>query len=367
MAPVAALIPAHNEAAAITATVASVRSQVDVVIVVCDNCTDDTEALALNAGASVFVTVGNTAKKAGALNQALDWLLQSWNGDVLIQDADSTISPNFVEVARERLQDTAVGAVGGIFYGEPRSLVEQFQANEYTRYAREIGRTGKVRVLTGTAALIRREAMMDLLGSRGFVYDPTALTEDNELTLALKTVGWRLESPVECHVTTELMPTWTRLRHQRIRWYRGAIENLLSYGLTRVTRPYWAQQTMLGLTTVALGLYLTLMTWTLATGSWTVQPFWLAVGSLFVIERVATVWRGGWRARLIALALLPEMCFDLFLQACFISAVWRVIRRREQVWIHGDETEGGDPCTTESARQRVEARARASQPRASAR
>lgn len=43
---------------------------VDRIVVVADNCADDTAEIALGP-AEVFVTVGNTAKKAGALNQAL--------------------------------------------------------------------------------------------------------------------------------------------------------------------------------------------------------------------------------------------------------------------------------------------------------
>ncbi len=42
-------------------------------------------------------------------------------------------------------------------------------------------------------------------GTAGQVYDTLALTEDNELTLALKTLGARMTSPPQCRVTTELM------------------------------------------------------------------------------------------------------------------------------------------------------------------
>ena len=38
------------------------------------------------------------------------------------------------------------------------------------------------------------------------MYDTYSLTEDNELTLALKSLGARLLSPKECRVRTELMP-----------------------------------------------------------------------------------------------------------------------------------------------------------------
>ena len=68
------LVPAHNEALTIVATLESLWRQTrppDKVVVVADNCTDDTADLARRHGADVFTTVGNTDKKAGALNQAL--------------------------------------------------------------------------------------------------------------------------------------------------------------------------------------------------------------------------------------------------------------------------------------------------------
>ena len=78
---VTVLIPAHNEAACIADTIASLRSQSHQparIVVVADNCTDETVAIARGAGVEVFETVGNTKKKAGALNQALPACWLTW-------------------------------------------------------------------------------------------------------------------------------------------------------------------------------------------------------------------------------------------------------------------------------------------------
>ena len=58
-------------------------------------------------------------------------------------------------------------------------------------------------MLTGTASVIRAYALRAVAeaagpccpGPPGQVYDTLALTEDNELTLALKTLGARMTSP----------------------------------------------------------------------------------------------------------------------------------------------------------------------------
>jgi glycosyltransferase involved in cell wall biosynthesis len=91
------LIPAHNEAAGISDTLESLKSQTqppDRVVVVADNCTDATGEIALALGAEVIRTVGNTDKKAGALNFALEGLLPGANPEdmILVQDADSQLS-----------------------------------------------------------------------------------------------------------------------------------------------------------------------------------------------------------------------------------------------------------------------------------
>ena len=67
-----ALVPAHNEAEQISETIESLQDQTvppDEIIVVADNCTDDTVAIARGfAGVAVMETVDNRHKKAGALN-----------------------------------------------------------------------------------------------------------------------------------------------------------------------------------------------------------------------------------------------------------------------------------------------------------
>src|SRR6266566_3459464 len=94
---VVALVPAHNEAASIARTIESLRRQSrppDEITVICDNCTDGTAELSMLNRASIFETVGNTAKKAGALNQVLRLALPQLDHDdlVLLMDADSRLS-----------------------------------------------------------------------------------------------------------------------------------------------------------------------------------------------------------------------------------------------------------------------------------
>ena len=343
---VTVIIPAHNEEATLPTTLSALARQTrqpDRVIVVADNCTDRTIEIATSMGHESFPTVDNEHKKGGALNQILGVILPVAGPDdvVLVMDADTSLGPQFIEAAARRLEsDPELAAVGGVFYGEPGAgILGQFQRNEYTRYSLQIRqRRGRVFVLTGTATMFRAEALLDVAAARGVfipgepgkVYDTAALTEDNELTLALKSLGATMTSPPECYVVTEIMPTWRNLWRQRQRWQRGALENLAAYGFTTATIRYWGQQLGIGYGVVALNSALILMLMTfLAVDTWIWFPFWTAVGGIFLLERVLTVWRGGWGARGLAATLLPELLYDVYLQMVFVNSLWRIATGRE--------------------------------------
>ena len=229
------------------------------------------------------------------------------------------------------------------FYGEEDGgLVGQLQRNEYTRYQRLVSRTrGRVFVLTGTASLFRAvayQAVADLRGTLlpgppGQVYDTLALTEDNELTVALKTLGARMVSPLECRVVTEVMTNWHDLRQQRLRWHRGALENIGAYGLTRATAIYWFQQLSLGYGVIALNSYFLLLTVTLlAADSFAISLFWTVIGLIFVVERVVTVWAVGWPGRLLAAPIVIELGYVVVLQVVFVTSLVQIATGRRAGW-----------------------------------
>jgi cellulose synthase/poly-beta-1,6-N-acetylglucosamine synthase-like glycosyltransferase len=348
---VTVLIPAHDEAASIGATLDSLGAQDPApnrVIVVADNCTDATESVARAHGAEVFPTVGNTHKKAGALNQALSGLLDDLgdNDIVMCMDADTVLDEGFLAAGVQRFtSDRALMAIGGLFHGEAgHGVLGQLQRNEYVRYSREIRRRrGRVFVLTGTASMFRARALRTVAASRGDllpgvhgdVYDTAALTEDNELTLAIKSLGGLMASPDGCGVVTELMPTWRNLWTQRLRWQRGALENLGAYGPAPTMLRYWAQQIGIGYSVIALSAFWLLITATaLATDQWVWYPFWLGVGSLFIADRVISAWSGGWKARLLAVLLFPELVYDMYLDVIYVKGIFDITFARTATWGH---------------------------------
>lgn len=341
-----ALIPAHNEADRIGAALAALQAQTrppERIVVVADNCTDATADVARQAGAEVVESLKNRHKKAGALNQALDQVLDVLAGHdlVLVQDADTTLVSSFLADAVQAMTGD-VGAVGAIFYGEPGGrLLGALQRLEFQRYAREIARRDyRADVLTGTATVFRaatlrqiRQARLDgLIGGGISYYSLASLTEDDEITKAVRTLGYRTVSPPGCRVVTEVMTTLPKLWHQRMRWQRGALENLRDYGLTKVTAPYIVRQGLMGLSVLALGLYLVFTVWMLARGRPEFAPFWVAVGLVFVAEKVVTARGAGFKSQLLAGSLAVELAYDMFQHAVYLRSLWDMARRREERW-----------------------------------
>ena len=180
----------------------------------------------------------------------------------MVMDADTILDAASWSAVRRMTDDRALMAIGGLFYGEQgRGLLGQFQRNEYARYAREIKRRrGRVFVLTGTASLFRPRALRTVaertrpLAARR---PRRRLRHDRahrgQRADARPEVAGRADDlAARLHVVTEVMPTWKALWVQRLRWQRGALENLGAYGLRPQTFRYWAQQLGIGYGAIAL-------------------------------------------------------------------------------------------------------------------
>ncbi|MEO3781933.1 glycosyltransferase family 2 protein [Actinocorallia sp. B10E7] len=344
---VTVLIPAHNEVKQITETIASLRAQLrqpDHIVVIADNCSDKTAALAQLCGADIVETRDNPHKKAGALNQVLDRLLDVCDDHdvIMVMDADSSLDPGFIHHGVEYLASGDYAAVGGTFTGKPGGgLVGMFQRNEYARYARDVRRLdGQALVLTGTATLFRAGVLNEVVEARAkdrlpgkpTVYDVRVLTEDNELTLAILHLGFRILCPPECTLTTEVMFTWGDLFRQRLRWKRGALENLVDYGWTPITRPYWGRQALSLLGILVIAAYLLTLAYSAVTGQIHLHPLWIGVTVIFMVERVVSVRRRGPVQMVIAATIWIEMIFDVFLQFAQAKAFWEAAMRTERKW-----------------------------------
>lgn len=354
---VVVVIPSYNEEQSIQRTILSLRDQTripDDIVVIADNCTDDTIAIAKNEGVSVWETHGNLDGKAGALNQFFAAFLEILDDDdvVLVMDADTTLTDQFIEATAEMLFSPSrkeIAGVGGIFLADDQddwNLVRQLQSNEYIRYQRRLSRRqGRALVLTGTGTLFRAKTLRRVqqarrsgelpdLAQAGGVYDISALTEDNELTLSVKELGFRVVSPKACTVKTAMMPTWASLYKQRRRWQRGALENLVAHGLNRNTAPYVLRQIMTYIGVFFLPFYFLTLTVALLTNSELnfFEPLWVAVAVLYVAEQTFSVRKGGIRAMAVSLLVIPEFFLYVFLDVVYVGTFFGSLFATDEAW-----------------------------------
>lgn len=98
---VAVLVPAHNESSVIVATLKTIGPQLlegDRLLVVADNCSDDTASLARAAGAEVVERSNDRQRGKGyALDFGVRHLASAAPDVIIIVDADCQISEGFVE------------------------------------------------------------------------------------------------------------------------------------------------------------------------------------------------------------------------------------------------------------------------------
>lgn len=334
---VIALIPARNEERDIGTTLNALAAQTrlpDRVIVIANNCTDDTADAARRHGVEVVELRRNTGKKAGALNAALYQLLP-WLADddmILVQDADSYLDPGFIAACEAKIR-AGYSAAGGNFRARPGGgFVGWCQRNEYARYARDNARkSGRVLCITGVGTLFTVRALRDIAAGmrdgrlpwdgRSYIYCETSLTEDNWMTHALRRLGHKFVSPKDATMSTEPMLTWRDLARQRRRWKRGAFEDLITFGVNRHTAKGWGLFLVSCLGMLVTATYLA----TLAACVWTgFHPIWWLVSMLtgiYLVERVVTARERGRGTQLLAATVFPEWCYDVFLQGVQAGAI----------------------------------------------
>lgn len=233
------VIPAHDEAAGIEATVRSVLAldyprELFGVLVVADNCTDDTARLARSAGAEVLERSSETERGKGyALHHAFQRLAAEVDAVVVI-DADTLVSPNLLRAFDARIAEGA-GAL---------------QADYAVRNPDSAWRTRLIAIAFGAFHIVRSRARERLglsVGLRGNGMGVTARTlrdvpheaysivEDVEYGIRLAEAGVRVVYADEAHVYGEMVSSASAASSQRARW-EGGRATLASRHATRLLR-----------------------------------------------------------------------------------------------------------------------------------
>ncbi len=229
------LIPAHNEETLLPKTLDNLNKldypqELYEIHVVADNCTDRTAELAREAGAVAHERFNTDLRGKG---YALQWLLQRlWDSQVhhdalVIIDADTVVSDNFLSVMDSRLAqgDRVIQAYYAVLDPEKSwGISLRYAALAVLHYLRPLGRMvlGGSTGLKGNGMVFRAEIMREREWS-------SSLTEDIEFHMELVLDGERVMFAPDAVVWAEMPETLADSDTQNERWEQGRLEMAQTY------------------------------------------------------------------------------------------------------------------------------------------
>jgi cellulose synthase/poly-beta-1,6-N-acetylglucosamine synthase-like glycosyltransferase len=242
------ILPAHNEEKIIKQAIESLLNQSywhSEIIVCLDNCTDNTEKIlndnfGENFLIKIFKSVNNQNKKAGALNQLFNYHFKNMRKYILVMDADTILHHKAVEEGVRYLarncETGAVCSMAGTIEPKNKNLLWYLQNIEYgfgdTSF---IENQGNVFVCRGMYSMYRKMALENVIKKRNTVYNVDSITEDYDLTLVLKQLGYKLNTSNRIKAFTETPATFKEYFIQRKRWIKGGTDDLIRHGYKKYT------------------------------------------------------------------------------------------------------------------------------------
>jgi cellulose synthase/poly-beta-1,6-N-acetylglucosamine synthase-like glycosyltransferase len=221
------IVPAHNEEAGISRTVASLLAMdwpasEFRVVVVADNCSDATAAVARAAGATVLERQDPTLRGKGyALAHAFESSMQQgFATAVVVIDADAAVSPNLLEAFAARIEQGARAMQAHYGVLNPWSswrtqLLAIAKGAFHTVRSRARERLGLSCGVRGNGWCVTHELL------RAVPYRYFSLTEDVEYGIALGHAGCRVEYAGEAQANADMASSEKNARTQRQRWEQG--------------------------------------------------------------------------------------------------------------------------------------------------
>ncbi|AFZ34718.1 glycosyl transferase family 2 [Stanieria cyanosphaera PCC 7437] len=224
------LVPAHNEAEQIESVLQKVLAQLntqDRLVVIADNCHDETAALARSTGATVIERFNQEKRGKG---YALDYGLKFIENDppevVVILDADCQIEPGTISSITRLAQDSGRPVQATYLMDQPDHPSLKDKISMFSLTVKNLVRLkglnslGWHSLLTGSGMAFPWSVIskVSLAGSK--------TTDDMQLTVDLAIAG---DSPIfsqEALVTGRLMKN-KHAQSQRMRWEHGHIEMIL--------------------------------------------------------------------------------------------------------------------------------------------
>ena len=372
-AKIVVVVPAHNEEASIGRTIQALLAQTrrpDRIVVVADNCSDDTVAVAssFTRRVTVIETQGNRDRKVGALALAWQQYVNYGYDYMLGVDADTVLSPNTLEdLERELERSPKVGGVMARYTFDEdlgqtrfaRTLI-RLQRMEFAAWTLDmLHRRRNTYVLGGQATLFRVAALRQVVEEerRLSPWDPEAQVEDMELTWALSERNWETKVSATARAYAGPMLTLRSLWAQRRKWDEGMIRLLLGSRIGATTMYPWRMQLKMGLNALTRIMFVVLLATSLMVGAFEWNWIWMTPPVMAVLLNLKHARKVPGRKRFDLMLAGTLVAIDLYLwfRICVWMSSWSTVIAgiRRDGWARQYKAEGLPVGQTQLARGEV--------------
>ncbi len=221
------VIPAHNEERVIAPQVRDFLNQTYdkfEVIVVCHNCTDETETVLQEIADKRLKIISLKTERSGKA-LAMNAGLKKATGDIIVQmDADNHVDEHFLGKANAIFQNPEIKVVQSTISTKNANfnLITKCQQMEYNLFGTSFweGRMALRQSCTiGGTGVLFRKSVLDKIGG----WD-NELIEDYDIYCKIAKTNTKIyyRSDIECF--DEKPVTWSAVIRQRSRWIRGHME-----------------------------------------------------------------------------------------------------------------------------------------------
>ena len=240
---VSVIVPAFNEEKVIVKTIESLLKTTYPnfeILVVDDGSTDDTSVIVSENYANEPKVQLFTLPNGGKAN-ALELGLKTAKGEIIIGlDADTIFTPETIGELAAQFVDERVGAVAGnAKVGNRLNTITRWQALEYITSQnldrRAFAGLNAITVVPGAVGAWRREALEQAGG-----FESNTLAEDQDLTLRVRMLGWRVAYAENAVAFTEAPDTFRGLAKQRFRWSFGTLQCMWKHRRALFSKKYGA-------------------------------------------------------------------------------------------------------------------------------
>lgn len=228
----AVLVPAHNEEKVIGKTLDQINQQLqphDRLLVVADNCSDQTAAIALSKKAEVVERCNDQKRGKGfALDFGIQHLKKNPPDVVVVMDADVEIAPETIKRISRSAYNTKRPTQARYLLKlsdkkNSKNAISAF-AFLFKNCVRPLGltRLGDTCLLTGTGMAFTWEVISNAQLASGNI------VEDMQLGIDLAIGGLTAKYIHEALITSEMAPTDKAAKTQRTRWEHGHFMTIAS-------------------------------------------------------------------------------------------------------------------------------------------